>query len=305
MLSKIPKEVWVVITTIFLTLIGGWYFFRPPPIPVIKCDSYEGAAPFTLKCTSESQYAKHIEWDFGDSKTQSESEDIVHIYRRPGEYQLTLNVYGKGSDKKVRDIKVSDPDALKHPIRLNITARTAENKVVRVKEIPLQYTKDDHPVVFSEHSKSYTYKYQAPTGYKIEDVMFKTVSAARAQVNKPVIKGNDDLAEITFRLTSGPQLDQYRGWLKGSMIVKLGQIAPANKFTVVENLVVKNYGSYQLPTSIDSGSVDTIEITESGTSVVLASGQFGELFYPSGKEYSLKIVNTDGSTFLQVGRVNN
>lgn len=300
---RVPTEILAVLLTAVLTLLAGWFLFRPPPIPLIKCESIEGHAPFVLKCISESRYASNIEWNFGDGTSDTDIESISHEYSEAGTYILKLKAWGAGSDETVKEIKVTDPTALDNPLTLNIKVVTTESRVITLTEEPVQYTKDDHPVVFASHSRQYIHRFNAPSGQKVIDVSFKSLSATRASVEKPVIRENGGSVEIRFRLTSGPQIDRYRGWLKGVMIIKLERVEPAEEFLAARNLMINNYGVYQVPTSFDIGSIRSIEISESNTNKVIASGKFDEIFFPSEKEYSLQLISSDGTTALHVNKV--
>ncbi len=60
---------------------------------------------------SKAIHASTYEWDFGDSTTSSEPNP-VHIYEKPGDYEVTLTVTGKGgqdSQTKIVTIVPSSP----------------------------------------------------------------------------------------------------------------------------------------------------------------------------------------------------
>ncbi|EMQ2878820.1 PKD domain-containing protein [Vibrio navarrensis] len=302
MLTKVPTEIWAVLLTAVLTVIGSWFFFRSPPIPIAKCESLEGDAPFTLNCISESRYAANISWEYGDGKSDQDIEDISHEYKEPGIYTLKLKAWGAGSDETTKEVRVNDPTALVRPLELDIRVVTKEDRVVTLTEEPVQYTKDDHPVLLAEHSRQYVHRFKAPSGHKIVDVSFKSISAARASVEKPIVRENGSYAEMRFTLTSGPQVDRYRGWLKGVMIIKLERIEPAQDFLVTKDLLVENYGVYPLPTSFDMSSVRSIEVSDSNSRKVIAAGSFNEVFFPSNENYSLQLKANDGNTSLYVAK---
>lgn len=299
---KIPTELWVGVITVCLGIGLGWYFTRPAPMASFDCERFEGPAPLLISCTNESRNDKEFEWDFGDNKTNKDTRDITHEYKSPGSYKLSLKVFGNGNDKKERTITVFDQDSLPEPITINVVIKTKNETIIEITEEPINYVKDDHSSLLSTSSHSYTHTYNTKANYEIVDVMFNSLSAARAQVNKPTIKSNGQVAELNFRLTSGPQVDRYRGWLKGSLIVKAKRDEPSRSFKIASNLFIETYSTVALVTSVDIDSIKSIEIYNADTNQLIAKGGFNESLVPADKDYAFKLVNQDGKTFLEINR---
>jgi len=78
-------------------------------------------------------------------------------------------------------------------------------------------TKDDHPVTFAPHSRSYQKSFQAEPGYKIAGCSWSGSSENnQSDVVCNVAPGGGS-ATFAFRLTSGPAVDRWRGWMAGTL----------------------------------------------------------------------------------------
>jgi hypothetical protein len=78
-------------------------------------------------------------------------------------------------------------------------------------------TKDDHPVVFAPHSKTYEDVFPTEPGFKIESCAFSEFSANNARDIACAVEPDGSAAKLTYRLTSGPAVDRWRGWLGGTV----------------------------------------------------------------------------------------
>ena len=79
--------------------------------------------------------------------------------------------------------------------------------------------KDDHPVVFAPHTKDNYEKYfNALPGYKIVSAEVIKTSDSRASLEPLKISPDGTKVTLSFALTSGPLVDQYRGWLMGNIV---------------------------------------------------------------------------------------
>mgnify|MGYP000579668612 CR=1 FL=1 len=300
---SIPTELWAGLIIAVIGIVLGWYFTRPAPMASFDCERFEGPAPLVIKCTNESRNEKEFEWDFGDNRTDKDTRDIQHEYKKPGAYKLSLKVYGNGTDIKERGITVLSQEQLSNPISINIVIKTKSNKITELIEEPINYIKDDHSSFLSESSRAYSHPYKIKGNYKIVDVMFNSLSAARAQVNKPTVDSSGKLATLNFRLSSGPQVDRYRGWLKGSLVLKVERNEPSKSLVIAKNLSIDSFSTIALPISVDIASIKSIEIYNAETNQLIAQGGFDENLIPSGKDYSFRIINKNGKAFLEVGRI--
>lgn len=85
------------------------------------------------------------------------------------------------------------------------------------KSYEISVTKDDHPVVFGPHSRDYKEKFRAEPGYRITSAKFFKLSANKEGSEAVNILPGGLEAEVSFRLTSGPLFDQWRGWYTGTL----------------------------------------------------------------------------------------
>jgi len=80
-------------------------------------------------------------------------------------------------------------------------------------------TKDDHPVVLDSHSRNYEKTFQAEEGLIITKCSFTELSANHASDIICNILPGSHAAQLSFRLTSGPSIDRWRGWLAGTVVL--------------------------------------------------------------------------------------
>lgn len=78
-------------------------------------------------------------------------------------------------------------------------------------------TKDDHPSAFSTSTKSYVETFQAEPGHKIVDYRLQVGSQNSAKVKSVTLLEDGRAVQVTYDLSSGPVVDQWRGWIKGTL----------------------------------------------------------------------------------------
>lgn len=97
------------------------------------------------------------------------------------------------------------------------------SQLVEPKQIERSYTvdktKDDHPVVFAEHSADYAETFPAEPGYRITGCSWHVETANGAGNIACAINDGGAQARFTYSLTSGPAVDRYRGWLGATVNV--------------------------------------------------------------------------------------
>lgn len=77
--------------------------------------------------------------------------------------------------------------------------------------------KSDHPYFFSDSNKEYSHVFRAEQGYKITNIIFAESTSSRFHLISTEIISNGDEAKISFTLESGPVIDQWDGWIKGTL----------------------------------------------------------------------------------------
>ena len=88
------------------------------------------------------------------------------------------------------------------------------------RSLTVSVTKDDHPVVFGRHSRSYERRITADPGYVITHCTWTATTASEVSKERCVIDEKGESAVFTFELTSGPAVDRYRGWWGGQVQVE-------------------------------------------------------------------------------------
>jgi len=79
--------------------------------------------------------------------------------------------------------------------------------------------KDDHPVVLGPHTKdNYEKSFNALPGYKIVSADVVKSSESKAKLDPLKISSDGKTVTLRFALTSGPLIDQWRGWLMGNIV---------------------------------------------------------------------------------------
>jgi PKD repeat protein len=74
-----------------------------PPVPVVTVLDYspkQGILPLNVNFRVVARYATNYLWDFGDGGQDNRPEG-THIYKNPGNYQLSLVLKGSGGETKV------------------------------------------------------------------------------------------------------------------------------------------------------------------------------------------------------------
>jgi hypothetical protein len=111
---------------------------------------------------------------------------------------------------------IIDIDKLKQE-QIEKSSRDREQKPnIIEKSYLLEKLKDDHPNLFTGSSKSYTQDFKAEPGYKIIKYEFHLASANNHHISE-ITQVNDTTVRVSFSLTSGPLLDQTRGWVRGTL----------------------------------------------------------------------------------------
>lgn len=86
------------------------------------------------------------------------------------------------------------------------------NKSYAVNEV-----NEEHPNLIGTHTRPYTLVFPAEPGYKIITAQVVKHSDTRVSEESITVSPDGRNARHQFKLTSGPAVDQYRGWLHGSV----------------------------------------------------------------------------------------
>lgn len=81
--------------------------------------------------------------------------------------------------------------------------------------VPFSEVLDEHSNLLGTTTRQYTRRFPAQDGFRIVEAKFTEKSATR--VGDFSVQTTDQEAIVSFRLTSGPSVDRYRGWLHGDL----------------------------------------------------------------------------------------
>lgn len=102
---------------------------------------------------------------------------------------------------------------------------TAQPPPVISQEVERRYrvdeTNDDHDSLTSETRRSYSVMQTAEPGMTIVHAVFEAESETRVSGLTVTISPDGKSVTLTFDLTAGPIIDQYRGWLHGDLVVTM------------------------------------------------------------------------------------
>lgn len=85
----------------------------------------------------------------------------------------------------------------------------------------ISVTKDDHPVLLAPHTRQYPLTFRADAGYRIASVERVDVNSANhASKVEYTISADGQQLQVSFSLTSGPVIDQYRAWLDAAVVTR-------------------------------------------------------------------------------------
>lgn len=84
-------------------------------------------------------------------------------------------------------------------------------------------TNDRHESLTGTTTKSFAVTHRAPADYVITDAQLERESATRVSNLRITVAPDGKSVTVSFDLTSGPQIDRYRGWLHGTLVVTMEQ----------------------------------------------------------------------------------
>lgn len=235
------------------------------PIPIGDCGPRTLYVGDELRCEEKSQYVDEVTWNFGSKavvRRKSSDENRIATYRvlEAGKYDVVLTALRRGRENKTQagiQVVVLRKQDLPTPIVVNITAKTRSSSTTEERVFQVSRTKDDHPVVFGPHSRSYSDVFEAEGGTRFIDTAFVIQSASRASDIVTRLLEEGRRVQVSYRLTSGPQTDRYRGWLAGKIRARQQRDTPSREFVIARDLTLDRIGRYALPRSL-GGEIDEV-----------------------------------------------
>ena len=305
-MSKAAKKfILQLVGGVILLIVGAvisYFIFRPSPVPFAFCHPLLGNAPLQIRCDNQSNYHKHIVWDFGEPGAQQirDQEIVSYTYRTPDQYTVTLTAYGNGSQTWRQSILVKEEAGLSSPIDLSVIGTLKENRIVETRTFAISNTKDNHPSVFSDHSQVFAETFRPDDGYKVIEASFVPRSSNNANDIRSQIAPDGGSVTFSYRLTSGPAVDRWRGWLRGDLIVRQERSTAAQDVELGAQ-TISAYGSYPLRVSVAEEELQYIKIIRADGQIV-ASGSPGEALVSTDPDLVFYVEESIGQLILKVER---
>lgn len=212
---------------------------------------------------------------------------------------MSLRAYGAGEDEWRQEIRVQAARRLLAETVVSVVAALSANRVVETRSVPVDQTKDDHPVTFGPHSRTYTETYPVAPGFRIIDARFQETSASRAGDIRAVIAADGGSVTFSFQLTSGPAVDRYRGWLHGTLVLTEERTEPASEVALARDLRIVDAGTYALSTSVPIDRIESVRVVDRHGRV-LAQGRPTDALIAVPEQLSFSLAVDAGQAFLTV-----
>lgn len=84
--------------------------------------------------------------------------------------------------------------------------------------------KSDHPNFFKSSTRQYQFEVKAVPGYEIVNYEIVPVSFSSGKLVNHQLNPAKNAVEVKLELTSGPIIDQWRGWYKGKVVTNQAAI---------------------------------------------------------------------------------
>lgn len=303
--NLIGGTILVVLTAVFTFLIT-----RPQPFADVNCAPDIVEVNQLVECTNDSQYTNRYRWKHSDAKNYSDIQTKRRFefeFETPGQKSVFIQAVGRGGNsvdefqitvQRYRELTSAQISSLSEAISIRgvVDGATLQTQ----KSIRIDQTNDRHSSVFGESSQCYTRTVEADEGFEITGTRFNSQSSARVSGQEFTISGDRQSGTYRFCLTAGPEIDRYRGWLRGNLILSQERGTADSVIILAEGLPVSDVGTYLLSTSVDVASLASIAITDD-RGIILASGEpTAPLYSPTGVKFEFG--STNGAVSLTVGQ---
>ena len=88
----------------------------------------------------------------------------------------------------------------------------------------ISQTLESHQEVFGKTTRKYELSFPARQGFRIVEAKFMESNATRVSDFSVEIEDEGQRAVVRFKLTSGPAVDRFRGWLHGNLVLTQEQV---------------------------------------------------------------------------------
>ena len=205
----------------------------------------------------------------------------------PGEYRLVMKVMARGStsvDREqlhflVQPAPAPSAQAAEAPLatRLKTTLLLPGRDVTQSHSIPISESLSEHGLLPTSRDYS-AVVYHLAAGEAYISSKFNANSASQASNTRVAYQPKSRNVTMSFTLRSGPLIDQWRGWISGSVVVRVKREDPARSVDLPDiDLQLPGESTLPLPESITSDRLNGAKLrlvrSETNTLVDAALGQ--------------------------------
>ena len=228
---------------VFLTKL-----LAPEPIIVdFECEPWEGKAPLQVTCTSASENASRLRWDFGGDASLKEGLVAEHTFDQPGSHTVLLTAYnGEDQRTRPREVTVLQADDWE-PFEVTLVGVTHADSVSVDQSFPVFERKSRHPNPFSSDTRAYEPSYPASEGFRIVEARFEVEEMTNCSPPRVEIVDDGRAVVLRFELTSGPKVDRTDGWLDGVLHTRQEKPVPSREEVLAEGLTVAREDELSIP----------------------------------------------------------
>jgi hypothetical protein len=218
----------------------------------------------SLPCQSREDFANQSAADLRLSPCQT-----IRV-ERPGLYLLSVTALVRGNQAvdrarialRILPAPSAEPDE-PHTEQFTVTLRQPPSVIEQVREENLSASFGEHGLL--PQSRNFdTVVYRLAEGETYVSSAFRLRSASNASAVRLSYNARQRAVVASYTLKSGPLIDRYRGWITGTVEVKVKREIPAREVTLpVANLALP--GSVELPLPDDiAPERSVIELRKTG-----------------------------------------
>ena len=236
----------------------------------------------TLSCQNQDAFAAQSPDDLRLSTCQR------FTLTDPGVYTLVVKVMARGFGGVDREqlqfrVRPAPPAAAapapEPPIGTRVTTKLLlpARKLTQERSVPVSESLNEHGLLPSSRDYSWVV-YRLAAGESYVSARFQANSASNASKTKISYQPNARTVSVSFTLRSGPFMDRWRGWLSGSVVIKLSRQDPARTVDLPDiDLQVPGEARARLPDNVPADRLGDARLalvrSETGTSREVALGE--------------------------------
>ena len=162
---------------------------------------------------------------------------------------------------------------------------------------------EDSLIFVSSRRRFYKKMFRAEPGFQIARANFVPSSENGAQDVHVDVLEEGRVAMLRFNLRSGPDVDQYSGWLRGRLILSQEKRIPGRIKVIPVELKSSRLGSYRLASAgqMDSGLVESVSIVDE-QGFLFAHGSIGETLLSPDRRFEIVVRKKGAELVLDLHR---